>query len=207
MKAGCQTRRGRTHGGARTRYLAGCGSRWNQSERRASRARITRTNRARKSCEDVMFLMPAAGAAAARRTSGRSAGLVALPLFDRFAAEPPVAADAEAGQASLSEQTVDRRRMNPQVFRQFLDGENLIALSCLSHTLGGLAWKRRFLRRSFFHSTAVGVDFTLQLPASVVAFAESRCFVRTDRWKLRATACESVRRHRRNDIYATFKAL
>jgi hypothetical protein len=93
-----------------------------------------------------------AGAAAARRASSRSAGLLALPLFDRFTTESPVAADAEPGQASLSEQTVDSRRMNPQMFRQFLDGKNLIARSYLSHTLRGLAWGRCFLRRTFFHS-------------------------------------------------------
>ena len=94
-----------------------------------------------------MFLAPAARTAAARRTSGRASGLIALPLLDRFAAEAPVAADAEAGQAPLSEQAVNRRWMNPQVFRQFLDGEDLIALSYLSHTLSG-----RTRRCPFFYS-------------------------------------------------------
>jgi hypothetical protein len=137
----------------------------------------------------------AAGAAAARRTRGRAPGLVALPLFDRLAAESPVAADAEAGQPSLPEQTVDRRRMHPQMFRQFLDGKNLIALSCLSHILSGFAWRRRFLRRrfagrSFFHSLRRS-DVRFQFSASVVVLAESRHFVQVQV----EAACERLPEH------------
>jgi len=84
-------------------------------------------------------LVAAAGAAAARRTSSRSAGLLALPLLDRFATESPVAADAEPGQTSLSEQAINRRWMNPQVFRQLFNRKNLIAWSYLSHSLIGFA--------------------------------------------------------------------
>lgn len=87
-------------------------------------------------------MLATAAAAAARRASGGAARLGPLPLFDRFAAESPIATDAEPGQASLSKQTVDRCRMNPQVFRQFLDRKNLIALalSHLSHTFGGASF-------------------------------------------------------------------
>jgi hypothetical protein len=102
---------------------------------------------ARESCGRVRSLVTAASATAPRRTSGRATGLVSLPLFDRFTTEPPIAADTEPRQASLSEQPVDRGRMNAKVFRQFLDGEDLIALSYLSHTLSG-----RTRRCPFFYS-------------------------------------------------------
>lgn len=131
--------------------------------------------RARKSRQRGGSLAAAASAAAARPTSGRAAGLIAFPLFDRFAAEPPVAADAESGQASLPEQPIDGRRMNAEMFRQFLDGENLIALSYLSHTFGGFTWRRPFL-----HSLRpLTAQLTMQALSCVVELAESRHFVRT----------------------------
>jgi hypothetical protein len=110
----------------------------------------------REWCAGAVVSATAAGGAAAtaRRTCGRSTGLFALPYLDRLAAEAPVATDAEPRQPSLPEQAVDGRRMNPQVFRQFLDGENLIAGSYLRHALNRLAYRRDFLRRPFLlHSS------------------------------------------------------
>ena len=134
----------------------------------------------------------AGGAAAARRTCGLSARLVALPLFDRFAAESPVTADAEAGQPSLPEQAVDRRRMNSQVFRQFLDSKNLIALSCLSH-LGGFAWRRRFLRGSFFHSLRPGTHDLTFNSQPLSSSERSQGILCRYRLNQRASACKSVK--------------
>jgi hypothetical protein len=141
-----------------------------------------------------VFLATAARAAAARRSCGRPAGLLPLPLFDRFAAEPPVAADAESRQSSLPEQAVNRRRMNPQVFRQFLDGENLIARSYLSHTLRGPGWRRRFLRRPFFHSLRpLDARFNFAIHSLCCGISGVKMLFASNRSKLRVNACESVR--------------
>ena len=152
------------------------------------------------------LLATAAGAAAARRASGSAARLVRLPLFDRFAAESPIATDAEPGQASLSEQAVYRCRMNAQVFRQFLDCKNLIALSHLSHTLGGPSQGRHLLRRAFFHSwrPARGARFqfaSLSLRSwdwlSQDALGEKRSSLRT-------RACKSVTALQANSLLSPF---
>jgi len=188
MKAGCQTRRGWTHDGARR--LRALAARDGIGVSGAPHAPKSRG----RSCADFVFLTTAAGAAAARRTSGRSAGLVALPLFDRFAAKAPVAADTEAGQASLSQEAVDRRWMNPQVFRQFLDGENLVALRYLSHTLDGLTRRRRFLRRPFFHALRpLNTRSHLSNPSLCCVVSGVKMLCASGKLKLRASACESVR--------------
>ena len=189
MKAGCQTR---APPDASRRAHAALGA-LAARDGIGARGAVMRARRAGKSCGDVLFLVPAAGAAAARRTSGRPAGLVTLPLFDRFAAEPPVAADAEPRQPSLSEQAVDRRRMNAQVFRQFLDRKNLIALRCLSHTLGGFTGKRRFLRRSFLHSTEpLWARFQVTRSSVCRSLSGVKTLCANNRSKLRVSAHESA---------------
>ena len=156
MKGGCQTRAGRTFRGARVgrAIKPGVHERPPRDDRRQT-LRKTGWGQERISRNDLRLTTLAAAAssaAATRWTCGLSTRLVALPLFDRFTAESPVTADAEAGQPSLSEEAVDRRRMDSQVFRQFFDREDLIVFSCLSHILSRLTGKRRFSRRPFLHS-------------------------------------------------------
>ena len=196
MKGGCQTRAGRTFRGARAgrAIKPGVHERPPRDDRRQT-LRKTGWGQERISRNDLRLTTLAAAAssaAATRWTCGLSTRLVALPLFDRFTAESPVTADAEAGQPSLSEEAVDRRRMNSQVFRQFLDSENLIALSCLSH-LGGFAWRRRFLRGSFFHSVrTIDARFHLQFQPLMSPW-RSQDILYKGRLKLRAIACKSVK--------------
>jgi hypothetical protein len=112
---------------AQARGTIGGGRRRSASERTKARAKV-------QTC-GVSLTAAASGAtgAAAGRYSSRAAGLVALPLFDRFTTEPPIATDAKARQPSLPEQAIDSGRMDAQMLRQFFDREDLV---CLSHTLG-----------------------------------------------------------------------
>lgn len=196
MKGGCQTRAGRTFRGARVGVQLSQGFTNGPHEMTADKLSgrpdgVRREFHATKSLL-ITLAMATASAATTRRTCGLSTRLVALPLFDRFTAESPVTADAEAGQPSLSEEAVDRRRMNSQVFRQFLDSENLIALSCLSH-LGGFAWRRRFLRGSFFHSVrTIDARFHPQFQPLMSPW-RSQDILYKGRLKLRAIACKSVK--------------
>lgn len=155
-------------------------------------ARRMRNVRARRARRDAVSATAAGTAAAAtRRTCGRSTGLFALPQFDRLAAKAPVAADAEPRQSSLPEQAIDRRRMNPQMLRQFLDGENLIALSCLRHSLNRLAWGGDFLRRPFLHSPEPWnsvIKFSLCCGVSGV-----KTLCANDRSNPREGACENAK--------------
>ena len=196
MKGGCQTRAGRTFRGARVgrAIKPGVHERPLRDDRRQTLGRPDGVRREFHATNLRLTTLAAAAssAAATRWTCGLSTRLVALPLFDRFTAESPVTADAEAGQPSLSEEAVDRRRMNSQVFRQFLDSENLIALSCLSH-LGGFAWRRRFLRGSFFHSVrTIDARFHLQFQPLMSPW-RSQDILYKGRLKLRAIACKSVK--------------
>jgi hypothetical protein len=55
-------------------------------------------------------------ASAPRHCDGRTRRLSVLPLLDRCAIKTPVAADAKSGEAALPQQTINCRRMDPQVF-------------------------------------------------------------------------------------------
>jgi hypothetical protein len=167
MKGGCQTRLA-----ART-----------LPQRRKARpfgARVAAPGNRRHGREDGAFLAATRATPATRRACGGSSSLLALPLLDRLAAETPVAADAKPRQTPLPEQAVDGGRMYPQVLRQLLDGENLIARRYLGHALAASALRRDLSRRPFLHSLQPP-DIELQYwqpTASVVALAESRHFVR-----------------------------
>jgi hypothetical protein len=72
---------------------------------------------------ELVVLTPAAAASYWHVQTRR---LSALPLFDRRAIEAPVAADAKAGQASLTEQTIDCSWMYAQVVGQLLNREDIV---------------------------------------------------------------------------------
>jgi hypothetical protein len=48
------------------------------------------------------------------------------PFIDHFAIEPPVEADAKPRQFSTLQQTINCRRMDPQIAREFIDSENAV---------------------------------------------------------------------------------
>jgi hypothetical protein len=62
--------------------------------------------------------------AATRRRLRWCRRLKSFPLFNRGTIEAPVATDAKTGKPALTEQPVNRGRMNAKMFRQLLDSEN-----------------------------------------------------------------------------------
>ena len=52
--------------------------------------------------------------------------LSALPLLDRSAVKTPVTANPETREPTLPEQAVDGGRMDAEVFRELLDGEDIV---------------------------------------------------------------------------------
>lgn len=66
----------------------------------------------------------ALGLARRRRLSIDRTDLPMLPSLDRRATESPRAANSKARDASLTEQSVNRRRMHAKMRRQLGDGQN-----------------------------------------------------------------------------------
>jgi hypothetical protein len=141
-------------------------------------------NRTNGTYEKTALLATAARASAPGRSCGRSAArLLALPMLDRLAAEAPVTADAEPGQASLPEQAVDSSRMDPQVVRQFPDSEDLILRRYLRRALRELARRRSFLRRPFI-PTGLGQEIQFAVPSLCWGISGVKTFFASSRLKL-----------------------
>jgi hypothetical protein len=135
----------------------------------------------------IALLATAARASAPGRNRSRSAArLLPFPMLDRLAAEAPVTADAEPGQASLPEQAIDSSRMDPQVVRQFPDSEDLVLRRYLRRALRGLTHRRSFLRRPFFHSyQALATRFQFAAPSLCWGISGVKTFFASSRLKLR----------------------
>jgi hypothetical protein len=65
-------------------------------------------------------------AAAASHRHLEADNLSTLPLLDRSAVKAPITANPETREAALPEQTIDRGGMDTEVFRELLDGEDIV---------------------------------------------------------------------------------
>ena len=96
-------------------------------------------------------------AAAARDRRWKLRSLRHLPLLDGGTIEPPIAADAKPGQATLPEKPVDRRGMDAEVVGQFLNREDFFLCGHNAVTTPGNVQDERQRGRSHHYGSLSSV--------------------------------------------------